>query len=104
MIFTTISIVRSFDTGSEIVDQIFTVLLSSSMFIGGLVGFILDNTVPGTAKERGLLAWNKQAESSSASADYECYNLPYITKYLHKLKWAKYIPLSPTFEGFFAKK
>ena len=34
-------------SGSEIVDQILTVLLSTSMFVGGLVGFILDNTIPG---------------------------------------------------------
>jgi len=34
-------------TGSEVVDQIFSVLLSTHMFIGGLTGFILDNTVPG---------------------------------------------------------
>lgn len=28
-------------------DQIFTVLLSTSMFVGGVVGFFLDNTLPG---------------------------------------------------------
>ena len=33
--------------GNDIVDQIFTVLLSSSMFVGGFSGFLLDNTVPG---------------------------------------------------------
>jgi len=36
-----------FAAGSELADQIFTVLLSTSMFVGGVVGFILDNTVPG---------------------------------------------------------
>ena len=34
-------------TGSDIVDQIITVLLSTSMFVGGTMGFILDNTIPG---------------------------------------------------------
>ena len=34
--------------GSEVVDQILTVLLSTSMFVGGLVGFVLDNTIPGS--------------------------------------------------------
>jgi len=29
------------------VDQILTVLLSTSMFVGGLIGFVLDNTLPG---------------------------------------------------------
>lgn len=34
-------------TGSLIVDQIITVLLSTTMFTAGVMGFILDNTVPG---------------------------------------------------------
>ena len=34
--------------GSEVFDQIATVLLSTSMFVGGLLGFVLDNTIPGT--------------------------------------------------------
>jgi hypothetical protein len=33
--------------GNDIGDQLLTVLLGTSMFVGGLVGFILDNTVPG---------------------------------------------------------
>ena len=28
-------------------DQIFTVLLSTSMFMGGFAAFVLDNTIPG---------------------------------------------------------
>jgi len=34
-------------TGSEVVDQIFSVLLSTNIFVGIMTGFILDNTVPG---------------------------------------------------------
>ncbi|CAN7996418.1 unnamed protein product [Ixodes hexagonus] len=34
-------------TGSEDVDQVLRVLLSTSMFVGGFVGIFLDNTVPG---------------------------------------------------------
>lgn len=34
-------------TGNEIVDQILIVLLSTSMLVGGLIGFLLDNTIPG---------------------------------------------------------
>lgn len=33
--------------GSPALDQILTVLLSTSMFVGGLAGFVLDNTIPG---------------------------------------------------------
>ena len=34
-------------SGNDIVDQILTVLLSTSMFVGGTIGFVLDNTIPG---------------------------------------------------------
>ena len=36
-------------TGSEVVDQILSVLLSTHMFVGGVVAFILDNTIPGNS-------------------------------------------------------
>ena len=41
---------EAFNTGSEILDQILLVLLETSMFVAGLIGFILDNTIPGNAK------------------------------------------------------
>ena len=41
---------EAFDTGSEILDQILLVLLETSMFVAGLIGFILDNTIPGNSK------------------------------------------------------
>ena len=53
------------DTGSEVADQIFTVLLSTSMFVGGVVGFVLDNTVP------GLIFHCTRALSPDVSPDYE---------------------------------
>jgi hypothetical protein len=34
-------------TGSLVIDQLLQVLLGTSMFVGGFLGFILDNTVPG---------------------------------------------------------
>lgn len=33
--------------GSDILDQLLSVLLGTSMFVGGTIGFILDNTIPG---------------------------------------------------------
>ena len=41
---------EAFDTGAEILDQILLVLLETSMFVAGLIGFILDNTIPGNVK------------------------------------------------------
>lgn len=34
-------------------DQILTVLLTTEMFVGGCLAFILDNTVPGTGSVLG---------------------------------------------------
>jgi hypothetical protein len=34
-------------SGNVAIDQIITILLSTSMFVGGATGFFLDNTVPG---------------------------------------------------------
>lgn len=38
----------TYSTGVPEVDQILTVLLTTEMFVGGCLAFILDNTVPGT--------------------------------------------------------
>ena len=35
-------------TGNETVDQILVVLLETNMFVGGVIGLVLDGTIPGT--------------------------------------------------------
>ena len=34
-------------SGNEEFDQVVKVMLGTAMFVGGIIGFILDNTVPG---------------------------------------------------------
>ena len=105
------------NTGSDIVDQVFIVMLDTSnlsyyfkkvnwkdnvlqhlnfssiekkgMFISGSLGFILDNTIPGTLEERGVSAWRAQSElanidelSNSTEFSLSTYDIPFITKYL----------------------
>ncbi|XP_059471027.1 solute carrier family 23 member 2 [Neocloeon triangulifer] len=86
-------------TGSEFIDQLCTVLLSTSMFVGGLIGFVLDNTVPGTDEERGLTKWNKHhdAEGLVEKDTPTCYDLPFGMDYIRKAKWTSYLPFMPTF-------
>ncbi|KAL0276650.1 UNVERIFIED_CONTAM: hypothetical protein PYX00_004175 [Menopon gallinae] len=48
---------HAIETGVLSVDQLITVLLSTPMFVGGFLGFFLDNTIPGSDQERGLQAW-----------------------------------------------
>ncbi|XP_061388518.1 solute carrier family 23 member 1-like [Musca vetustissima] len=44
-------------TGNETVDSTLTVLLGTTILVGGLLGCFLDNVIPGTPKERGLVDW-----------------------------------------------
>ena len=40
-------------TGNEEFDQLVAVILTSGMFLGAAIACFLDNTIPGTDKERG---------------------------------------------------
>ena len=90
------------NTGITQLDQTIRVLLGTSVFIGGLVAFILDNTVPGTLEERGILRWRQDTlGTSDADSDSDevaqAYDLPYIGKYIKDKKWAKYVPILQTY-------
>ncbi|WAQ95016.1 S23A1-like protein [Mya arenaria] len=87
------------DTGSTVADQIFSVLLSTSMFVGGFIGFVLDNTIPGTPKERGLLDWRKLSTGTAESQNtrMHIYDLPLIQPYLDNISCLKYMPFCPNF-------
>ena len=107
-------------------DQIIKVLFETSMFVGGFLGFFLDNTIPGTREERGLVAWEAQhgtkQRDSEGSSDLTTYDIPYISSLkighvsigparlpyiginsknssdkLKNYSWARYLPFLPTF-------
>ncbi|KAK2841979.1 hypothetical protein Q5P01_012179 [Channa striata] len=85
-------------TGVVELDQVLQVLLTTSMFVGGFFGFILDNTIPGSKDERGILAWNKAHEDDSSNTleSGEVYNLPFgISSHLSSSAWLRYIPFCP---------
>eukprot|EP00918_Siedleckia_nematoides_P032333 GHVU01070027.1.p1 GENE.GHVU01070027.1~~GHVU01070027.1.p1 ORF type:complete len:562 (+),score=14.78 GHVU01070027.1:91-1776(+) len=86
-------------TGNEVVDQLFTVLLTTSMFVGGVIGFILDNTIPGTIEERGIKKWRRElaSDGSELSADLGCYEISLFSKLIRRMKWTRFIPICPTF-------
>jgi len=80
------------------IDQIITVLLSTSMAVGGLVGLILDNTIPGTIEERGLKAWRQHLSVNSdefQTASIKVYDLPFGLNRISNYKMAKYLPFLP---------
>lgn len=88
-------------------DQVLRVLLSTSMFVGGFVGIFLDNTVPGTAEERGLHRWTQHAgdaqtpDASQAPLDgptvKECYDPPFGDFLCRRLRFLRFLPISPSF-------
>uniref|UniRef100_A0A8C6L4M8 Solute carrier family 23 member 4 n=1 Tax=Nothobranchius furzeri TaxID=105023 RepID=A0A8C6L4M8_NOTFU len=86
---------KAIATGTKQLDQMLQVLLTTSMFVGGFFGFILDNTIPGSKQERGILAWNKAHEDDSSETleSGEVYNLPFgISSSLSSVSWIRYIP------------
>ena len=92
------------NTGSITLDSIITVVLTSSMFIAMLLGFILDNTMPGTPEERGVVAWQDQHKAGDQERDegknvasLKCYDLPFITPWLLRQHWTKYVPSLPSY-------
>ena len=85
--------------GVSEINQILTVLLSTSMAVGCLVALILDNTIPGTIEERGLKAWRQHLSDENndqfQTASIEVYDLPFCLKRLSSCKAAKYLPFLP---------
>ncbi|NXD10874.1 S23A1 protein, partial [Nothocercus nigrocapillus] len=95
---------KAINTGVPELDQIFTVLLTTEMFVGGTIAFILDNTIPGTQEERGLVQWKAGAHSDSATtASLKSYDFPFGMSAVRRSRWLKYVPICPVFRGFHSR-
>ncbi|XP_061660410.1 solute carrier family 23 member 1 isoform X2 [Syngnathoides biaculeatus] len=88
---------KCIDTGVEELNQILTVLLSTEMFVGGFLAFCLDNTIPGTREERGLLQWSALTSSASSSPSYD---FPAGMALVRRVGWLRRLPVCPTFRGW----
>ncbi|MFW5956329.1 MAG: uracil-xanthine permease family protein [Halorhabdus sp.] len=53
--------------GTEVITRTVHIVGQVQMAVGGIIAFVLDNTVPGTRDERGLTAW---AEMTEDDADF----------------------------------
>lgn len=92
------------NTGVPEVDQILTVLLTTEMFVGGCLAFILDNTIPGSPEERGLIQWKAGAHANSeTSVSLKSYDFPFGMSMVKKTAFLRYIPICPVFRGFSRK-
>ncbi|XP_029705774.1 solute carrier family 23 member 1-like isoform X2 [Takifugu rubripes] len=86
----------SLHTGVKEVDHVLHILLTTNMFVGGFLGFILDNTIPGTKRERGLPDREHEDVSDKFSASLELYDLPFgLTSFLSSQSWVRYVPFCP---------
>ncbi|XP_074912531.1 solute carrier family 23 member 1 [Buteo buteo] len=95
---------KAINTGVPELDQILTVLLTTEMFVGGTIAFILDNTIPGTQEERGLVQWKAGAHSdSTARASLRSYDFPFGMSVVRRSRWLKRVPICPVFTGFKAR-
>ncbi|XP_059716118.1 solute carrier family 23 member 1 isoform X3 [Haemorhous mexicanus] len=92
------------NTGVPELDQILTVLLTTEMFVGGTIAFVLDNTIPGTQEERGLVQWKAGAHSdSTSSASLRSYDFPLGMGAVRSSRWLRKVPICPVFTGFRAR-
>ena len=67
---------EAISTGFVTADQVIFVLLGTSMFVAGFLGFVLDNTIPGTNKERGVDKWRAQNDLETEGKPNACYDFP----------------------------
>ncbi|XP_043714361.1 nucleobase-ascorbate transporter 11-like [Telopea speciosissima] len=74
-------------TGSRELDFAINGLLSLNMVVAFLVAFILDNTVPGNQKERGVYMWSSAEDLANDSSLLADYSLP--RKVGQFFAWAK---------------
>ncbi|PIK41889.1 hypothetical protein BSL78_21263, partial [Apostichopus japonicus] len=94
------------NTGLPTFDSSVSILLETGIFVGFVVAVFFDNVIPGTKEERGLT----QTKSSSledtmeggesqneADAALRCYDFPFGMNAIRRSKFAKYIPISPTY-------
>ncbi|XP_040019285.1 solute carrier family 23 member 2 [Gasterosteus aculeatus] len=87
------------DTGMKELDQVIVVLFTTHMFIGGFFGFVLDNTIPGTEKERGIKSWQDEAQQGSKNlCDESCYDIPYLNSVFKRFKCFQYLPFLPSYK------
>ncbi|CAC5411969.1 SLC23A1 [Mytilus coruscus] len=80
--------------------QVLLALLGNSMFMACFTALLLDNVIPGTDQERGILSWReltKEHLDDKENFSLRTYDLPFGMSKLKSWSWARYIPFSPTF-------
>lgn len=89
-------------TGNQTLDSTLSVLLGTSILVGGCLGCILDNLIPGTPEERGLIAWSNEmalkVEDTTNDGEPSTFDFPYGMQLLRSWKWTRFLPFLPTYK------
>ncbi|XP_065202699.1 solute carrier family 23 member 1-like [Planococcus citri] len=95
---------NAINTGNATVNNAITVLLSTSILVGGFLGCLMDNVIPGTLEERGIIAWadqmklSKDDDTEAAQVSSSTYDFPIGMNLIRRWKWTSFIPCSPTYK------
>ncbi|XP_069101719.1 solute carrier family 23 member 2-like isoform X2 [Argopecten irradians] len=91
--------------GNSGLDQLLVMILGNANLAGAVTACLLDNTIPGSREERGLVAWEyvTQKEDSLDKKTYEDLGYleglevydPLIPRFIRGWKGFKYIPFMP---------
>ncbi|XP_021378784.1 solute carrier family 23 member 1-like [Mizuhopecten yessoensis] len=85
-------------TGDSYYDNIIRTLLVNPNLCGGVLAFFLDNTVPGTRRERGIDVWHKPTTGNgdipNSESELAIYNPWFPKKWLSK-KICRFVPFCP---------
>lgn len=86
-------------TNIEVLDSTLSVLLGTSILVGGSLGCILDHIIPGSDEERGVIGWSKEIElkKGRSATETSTYDIPWIMPMLKRCKLSYKIPFSPTY-------
>lgn len=88
-------------TGSDILDATLTVLLSTSILVGGTIGCVLDHMIPGSDEERGIVAWSNEINFETKDTEESpktTFDFPFGNSFLKRMNWTSYIPFLPTYK------
>lgn len=89
------------NTGNETVDSTLTVLLGTTILVGGFLGCFLDNIIPGTPAERGLIEWANEmplGDDNVNDGTATDFDFPYGMNAIRSWKWTYYVPFMPTYK------
>ncbi|XP_052804781.1 solute carrier family 23 member 1-like [Mya arenaria] len=100
------------NTGIPTLDNLFTMLLANPAFVAGVLACFMDNTIPGSDEERGMVSWKKSLGVDEDDLDTETkvinkeverrrkvmqtvYTVPYCATLLKKMPFLRFIPFYP---------